>query len=143
MKDATKSSSDHRRLPPLRMRLFDSQSAFTIVPSNIHQVLYRSEQSRGYPYEGNLWSPGFFHIDLTKDSLRHARCLNRKMGDHRGLDARSRCSHPSSNAALACSKMRFQKRGRSRGGIGFRGGPIHHHPSRPRARSGARTRVRR
>ena len=48
------------------MRLFDSETAFTISPSNIHQVLYRSEQSRGYPFEGDLWSPGFFHVDLRK-----------------------------------------------------------------------------
>ena len=59
-------SANQRRVPPLRMRLFDTKTAFTILPSNIHQVLYRSEQSRGYPYEGNLWSPGFFHIDMRK-----------------------------------------------------------------------------
>ena len=34
----------------------------------IHQVVYRSEQSRGYAYEGNLWSPGFFAVDLTKEA---------------------------------------------------------------------------
>jgi predicted glycogen debranching enzyme len=59
-------SSGQRRVPALRMRLFDTSTAFTISPSNIHQVLYRSEQSRGYPFEGNLWSPGFFHIDMRK-----------------------------------------------------------------------------
>src|SRR5882724_6336767 len=53
------------RLPPLRMRLYDSESAFTIAASNIHQVIYRTEQSRGYAHEGNLWSPGFFHVDLS------------------------------------------------------------------------------
>ena len=25
-----------------------------------------SEQSRGYAYEGSLWSPGFFHVDLEE-----------------------------------------------------------------------------
>ena len=59
-------SANQRRLPSLRMRLFDSETAFTISQTNIHQVLYRSEQSRGYPFEGNLWSPGFFHVDLRK-----------------------------------------------------------------------------
>src|SRR6266576_633992 len=53
------------RLPPLRMKLCGCDSAsFTIAPSNVHQVLYRTEQNRGYAYEGDLWSPGFFHIDL-------------------------------------------------------------------------------
>jgi predicted glycogen debranching enzyme len=54
------------RVPPLRMKLCGCESAFTIAPSNVHQVLYRTEQSRGYAYEGDLWSPGFFHIDLHK-----------------------------------------------------------------------------
>ncbi|MEY2439674.1 MAG: hypothetical protein QOI34_1059, partial [Verrucomicrobiota bacterium] len=52
------------RLPSLRMQLCGCQSAFTIASSNIAQVIYRSEQSRGYAYEGNLWSPGFFHVDF-------------------------------------------------------------------------------
>ncbi len=59
-------SANQKRMPALRMRLFDTDTAFTISSSNIHQVLYRSEQSRGYPFEGNLWSPGFFHVDLRK-----------------------------------------------------------------------------
>jgi len=54
------------RLPPLRMKLYDCESAFTIASVNIHQVLYRIEQSRGYAHEGNLWSPGYFQVDLRE-----------------------------------------------------------------------------
>jgi predicted glycogen debranching enzyme len=54
------------RLPPLRMKLCDCESSFTIAAANIHQVIYRLEQSRGYAHEGNLWSPGFFHVDLRE-----------------------------------------------------------------------------
>jgi predicted glycogen debranching enzyme len=54
------------RLPPLRMKIYDCQSSFTIAAANIHQVIYRLEQSRGYAHEGNLWSPGFFHVDLRE-----------------------------------------------------------------------------
>ncbi len=50
--------------PAVRMKLCANESAFTIATTNIHQVIYRSEQSRGYAHEGNLWSPGFFHVDL-------------------------------------------------------------------------------
>src|SRR5207253_11270429 len=32
------------------------------------QVLYRVEQSRGYAHEGELWSPGFFHVDLAAET---------------------------------------------------------------------------
>lgn len=51
-------------LPPTRMKICGGQAAFTIAAKKIHQVLYRTEQSRGYQYEGDLWSPGFFHVDL-------------------------------------------------------------------------------
>jgi len=53
-------------LPPTRMKICGGQAAFTIAAKKIHQVLYRSEQSRGYQYEGDLWSPGFFHVDLEE-----------------------------------------------------------------------------
>src|SRR5438034_10711390 len=57
-----------RKLPPLRMCLHGRESAFTIASSKIPQVIYRIEQQRGYAYEGELWSPGFFRIDLTERS---------------------------------------------------------------------------
>ena len=56
--------SDRRGLPPFRMKLCGGESALTIAASKIHQVVYRTEQSRGYASEGDLWSPGFFHVDL-------------------------------------------------------------------------------
>jgi predicted glycogen debranching enzyme len=59
-------TSSRGRLPPLRMKLYDCESAFTIASANIPQVIYRTEQSRGYAHEGNLWSPGYFHVDLRQ-----------------------------------------------------------------------------
>jgi len=53
-------------LPPLRMRLTDCAAAFTIDPRKIHQVVYRTELERGYDYEGDLWSPGAFRVDLRE-----------------------------------------------------------------------------
>jgi predicted glycogen debranching enzyme len=50
--------------PTLRMTLCGGEPAFTIASTNFSQVMYRIEQSRGYEYEGDLWSPGFFHLDL-------------------------------------------------------------------------------
>ena len=55
-----------RSLPPLRMKVCDCPSAFTISAKKIPQVVYRIEQSRGYAHEGDLWSPGFFHVDLDE-----------------------------------------------------------------------------
>ena len=53
--------------PTVRMKLYGGEPAFTIAAANLPQVVYRVEQSRGYAYEGDLWSPGFFHVDLTPD----------------------------------------------------------------------------
>jgi predicted glycogen debranching enzyme len=54
--------------PALRMTLCGCKSAFTITAKQIHQVVYRIEQTRGYAYEGDLWSPGFFHVDFAETS---------------------------------------------------------------------------
>ena len=60
--------SSRRKGPPFRMRLHGPASAFTISPAKIPQVIYRTEQARGYAHEGELWSPGFFQVDLTDQS---------------------------------------------------------------------------
>jgi predicted glycogen debranching enzyme len=57
-----------RKLPPLRMRIYGHASTFTIAPAQIHQVVYRTEQQRGYAHEGQLWSPGFFRVGLSEQS---------------------------------------------------------------------------
>ena len=59
--------SARRKFPPLRMRLCGHATAFTIAPSKIPQVVYRTEQARGYAHEGELWSPGFFQVDLADE----------------------------------------------------------------------------
>jgi predicted glycogen debranching enzyme len=61
-------AASHRKLPALRMQLHGRQTAFTNTPAKIPQVVYRIEQQRGYSYEGELWSPGFFRVDLTEQS---------------------------------------------------------------------------
>ena len=61
-------AAGRRKLPPLRMRLQGRESAFTIASAKVPQVVYRIEQQRGYAYEGELWSPGFFRVDLTGQS---------------------------------------------------------------------------
>jgi predicted glycogen debranching enzyme len=54
-------------LPPLRL-FFDGQNAaLTVDRVRIEKVTYRIEERRGYPAQGDLWSPGVFHADLRKD----------------------------------------------------------------------------
>jgi predicted glycogen debranching enzyme len=50
--------------PTLRMTLRGGDAAFNIAATNLSQVVYRTEQSRGYEFEGDLWSPGVFYLDL-------------------------------------------------------------------------------
>ena len=41
-------------------------SAFSIDPKKIESVLYEIERSRGYIFRGDLWSPGYFTIDVDE-----------------------------------------------------------------------------
>jgi predicted glycogen debranching enzyme len=61
-------AASRRKLPALRMQLHGRQAAFTNAAAKIPQVVYRIEQQRGYSYEGELWSPGFFRVDLTEQT---------------------------------------------------------------------------
>ena len=54
--------------PPLRMSVIGSDCAFVIDAREIKNITYEIERSRGYIWCGNLWSPGYFTIDLTGDS---------------------------------------------------------------------------
>ena len=54
-------------LPPLRLILDGQNAALTVDRIRIEKVTYRIEERRGYPAQGDLWSPGFFHVDLRKD----------------------------------------------------------------------------
>ena len=61
-------SGTRRKMPPLRMRLCGQEAGFTIAASWIQQLVYRTEQQRGYAHEGDLWSPGFFQVDLSEEN---------------------------------------------------------------------------
>ncbi|HEX2988151.1 MAG TPA: amylo-alpha-1,6-glucosidase, partial [Chloroflexota bacterium] len=52
--------------PPLRMMAFGSEGKFVAKGSQLSEVLYRAEESRGYEYRGDLWSPGHFQLQLSR-----------------------------------------------------------------------------
>ena len=68
MGDRYEIAAEHGEFPPIRMKVCRRQSDFTVAHKHLTQVLYRIEQSRGYTFEGDLWSPGFFHVDLAKEN---------------------------------------------------------------------------
>jgi predicted glycogen debranching enzyme len=51
---------------PLRLCLLGEGAAFTIDDRLVRNVLYRVEERRGYEATGELWSPGYFRVDLTR-----------------------------------------------------------------------------
>jgi predicted glycogen debranching enzyme len=51
-------------LPVLRLLFHDHAAAFIFDRKQTREILYSTEQSRGYDSKGNLWSPGYFSIDL-------------------------------------------------------------------------------
>src|SRR5262245_8632572 len=57
-------------LPPLRLRLCGRNATFTLKSKRIDNVLYPTEDSRGYQPRGDIWSPGYFQ--MTLDARRRA-----------------------------------------------------------------------
>ena len=55
------------QLPPLKLLLVGQHAAFTMDGKLLPDILYRVEQSRGYDGRGDLWSPGYFRADLTRE----------------------------------------------------------------------------
>jgi predicted glycogen debranching enzyme len=53
-------------LPILRFSWHGDQSSFHTETEQISNLRYRLEQSRGYDWQGGLWSPGIFTAELTK-----------------------------------------------------------------------------
>jgi predicted glycogen debranching enzyme len=53
--------------PPLRFRLFAEETAFTIQGRKINELMYRIEESRGYDFRGEQWTPGYFRADLSRE----------------------------------------------------------------------------
>jgi len=52
-------------VPALRLTLIGG-GAFTVDPARISGVIYRVEAACGYESIGDLWSPGYFRVDLAR-----------------------------------------------------------------------------
>jgi predicted glycogen debranching enzyme len=57
-------SSANPLLPPLKMLLFGESCALTFDRRYSKELLYRTEASRGYEARGDMWSPGYFRVEL-------------------------------------------------------------------------------
>jgi predicted glycogen debranching enzyme len=54
--------------PPLRLKIYGQRATFALDGGNMQNVYYRSEDRRGYAHVGELWSPGYFSVDVTRQS---------------------------------------------------------------------------
>jgi predicted glycogen debranching enzyme len=54
-------------LPTVRLQMYADGAAFTLDERTMQQVVYRVEEARGDESLGELWSPGYFRLDLTSD----------------------------------------------------------------------------
>src|SRR5271163_4783880 len=52
-------------IPALRLKWLGEDASFHLALTEIQGLQYRSEQSRGYDWSGNLWSPGSFSVTLS------------------------------------------------------------------------------
>jgi len=55
-------------LPSLRVLLSGAAQAFTFDRKYVEELVYHTEEIRGYESRGGMWSPGYFHVRLTPAS---------------------------------------------------------------------------
>ena len=53
--------------PQLRMKIYGERATFTLDGGELQNVFYRVEARRGYDHTGELWSPGYFSVDVSPD----------------------------------------------------------------------------
>ncbi|WP_243371683.1 amylo-alpha-1,6-glucosidase [Geotalea sp. SG265] len=58
--------SSGRKSPQLRLVLHGQHGTFTLEEKTIPDIFYRIEHNRGYEDRGDLWTPGYFAVDLAK-----------------------------------------------------------------------------
>ena len=59
-----------RGQPTLRLLIHGSNAALTLYRQRLPNLNYVQEKDRGYSYDGAIWSPGDFHLDLSLDGDR-------------------------------------------------------------------------
>ena len=132
--------STTRGYPPLRLKVYGRRATFALDSGKLDNVHYRAEAQRGYADVGELWSPGYWSVDLTADDEHDARGVDRSLGHDRRARARAG-RRRRARAARAAPRRRRPRRAlghRRRARPGRR--PVRHHAGRPPGgrRAGAR-----
>lgn len=57
-------------IPPLRLTWVGEGTSFQLALEQFSDLRYRIEQDRGYDWQGNLWSPGTFSVEMSQDQAK-------------------------------------------------------------------------
>ena len=57
-----------RGYPSLRFKIYGRRATFALDSDRIENVYYRAEAERGYADAGELWSPGYWSVDLSEET---------------------------------------------------------------------------
>lgn len=60
--------STGQKYPPLRLKIYGQRATFALDGGKLENVHYRSEKRRGYDHTGELWSPGYFSVDVSEEA---------------------------------------------------------------------------
>ncbi|HEX8336241.1 MAG TPA: glycogen debranching enzyme N-terminal domain-containing protein, partial [Pyrinomonadaceae bacterium] len=64
--DRLEVSTGHK-YPPLRLKIYGPRATFALDGGKLQGVHYRAEERRGYDHTGELWTPGYFSVDVAGD----------------------------------------------------------------------------
>jgi hypothetical protein len=67
MDDRLELSTAHT-YPSLRLKIYGERATFTLDGGKLRNVFYRVEERRGYEHTGELWSPGYFSVNVTLET---------------------------------------------------------------------------
>ena len=100
--------------PPLRLRAYGARSSFTLDGGELQNIFYRVEARRGYEHTGELWSPGYFSVDLTSEedatlvgsteaweTVRALAPEDAFAAEHRRRRGLIACAHPAAREGVA------------------------------------------
>ena len=64
MKDEWLQINNHSELPSLKVSVSHLESTFHPEEKVVPDLRFRTEENRGYDFQGNLWSPGYFEVSV-------------------------------------------------------------------------------
>ena len=142
----TASSTISSRFPPEAICLLcgfrspGRRSAFTFDRRETATIPYPTEKSRGYEWQGSLWSPGYFRSDLAEGDSTTLVASTESWETIRALTPEEACRAELDRRRLLLAAAPPASADGRRRRTGARRRSVPHHAGRPRRGRGARPR---